>query len=180
MSLLPRHLSWPGVTATAVLQTVALRLYATNGVTNEALKISSLVVPFALFWIGDLFICALYFTFIYGFYVSPTRHLPTVGGRHWLMGHIPQLYNAPPGECSKTWNKTVPHDGLLRFFMFFNQERLLAISPKAVAEITVANSYAWEKQGVVRNALSTITGVGLVTSEGDEHRKQRPPHAAGL
>lgn len=61
----------------------------------------------------------------------------------------------------------------MRFFMFFNQERLLAISPKAVADITVANAYAWEKQGVVRTALSTITGSGLVTSEGDEHRKQR-------
>ncbi|KAJ6785609.1 hypothetical protein PWT90_00481 [Aphanocladium album] len=173
MSLLPKHLSWPTVTVAAALQTLALRLYLTNGVTNEALKISSLVVPFALFCIGDLFVCGLYFTFIYGFYVSSTRHLPTAGGRHWLMGHIPELYNSPPGECSKTWNKNVPHDGLLRFFMFFNQERLLAISPKAVAEITVANAYAWEKQGVVRNALSTITGVGLVTSEGDEHRKQR-------
>lgn len=57
--------------------------------------------------------------------------------------------------------------------MFFNQERLLALSPKAVADITVANAYAWEKQTVVRTALSTITGIGLITSEGDEHRRQR-------
>ncbi|OAR03135.1 hypothetical protein LLEC1_06589, partial [Akanthomyces lecanii] len=176
MSLLPKHLSWPLVTAVAALETFALRLYSQEADRNEAkngLRLSSLALSFGLFWIGTFFVYGLYFTFIYPFYVSPTRHLPTAGGRHWLMGHIPVLFSAAPGECSRTWNKTVPHDGLLRFFMFFNQERLLAISPKAVADITVANAYAWEKPGSIRSALSTITGVGLVTSEGDEHRRQR-------
>ncbi|OAA72924.1 cytochrome P450 78A3 [Akanthomyces lecanii RCEF 1005] len=175
MSLLPKHLSWRLVTVVAALETFALRLYSqqAKNEANNGLRLSSLALSFGLFWVGTLFVYGLYFTFIYPFYVSPTRHLPTAGGRHWLMGHIPELFGAAPGECSRTWNKTVPHDGLLRFFMFFNQERLLAISPKAVADITVANAYAWEKPGSIRSALSTITGVGLVTSEGDEHRRQR-------
>ncbi|KAM3499357.1 hypothetical protein MY10362_007379 [Beauveria mimosiformis] len=171
---LPRHLSWPLVTVLAALETLALRLYGRDAAAvTDDLKLSSLALSFGLFWIANLAVCGLYFTFIYPFHVSPTRNLPTAGGRHWLLGHIPELYSAPPGECSRTWNKNVDHDGLLRFFMFFNQERLLAISPKAVAEITVTNSYVWEKPGAVRDALSTVTGVGLVTSEGDEHRRQR-------
>ncbi|OAA41828.1 cytochrome P450 78A3 [Cordyceps fumosorosea ARSEF 2679] len=165
--LAPKHMSWPLVTVAAALEALTLRY------SKDELKLSSLALSFGIFFIANLAICGLYFTFIYPFYVSPTRHLPTVGNRHWLMGHMPQLYSSPPGECSRTWNKEVEHDGLLRFFMFFNQERLIAISPKAIADITVANSYAWEKPGVVRAALSTVTGVGLITSEGDEHRRQR-------
>ncbi|XWW96138.1 hypothetical protein V2A60_004109 [Cordyceps javanica] len=170
---LPRRLSWPAVTATAALETLVHRLYSQDAAAANQLKLSSLALSFGLFWIANVFVCALYFTFIYPFYVSPLRHLPSPGGRHWLMGHMPQLSKSAPGECSRTWNKEVEHDGLLRFFMFFNQERLIATSPKAVADITVANSYVWEKQSVVRMALSTVTGVGLVTSEGDEHRRQR-------
>lgn len=86
------------VTAVAALGTFTLRLTAA-----ESPKLSSLALSFALFWIGSFAVCALYFTFIYPFYVSPSRHLPTVGGRHWLMGHAPELYYAAPGECSRKW-----------------------------------------------------------------------------
>lgn len=108
MSLLPKHLSLRLVTVVAALETFALRLYAneaSEAIANDAnrLRLSSLALSFGLFWVATLFVYGLYFTFIYPFYVSPTRHLPTVGGRHWLMGHIPQLFSAAPGESSRTW-----------------------------------------------------------------------------
>lgn len=105
MSLLPKHLSWRLVTVVAALETFALRLYSqeANNKANNGLRLSSLALSFGLFWVGTLFVYGLYFTFIYPFYVSPTRHLPTAGGRHWLMGHIPELFGAAPGECSRTW-----------------------------------------------------------------------------
>ncbi|PMB64069.1 Protein LUTEIN DEFICIENT 5, chloroplastic [Beauveria bassiana] len=156
---LPRRLSWPLVTVLAALETLALRLYGRDAAATTNLKLSSLVLSFGLFWLANLAVCGLYFTFIYPFY-------PEDGIGSWAT--FP--YSIAPLQANAQGHD---HDGLLRFFMLFNQERLLAISPKAVAEITVTNSYVWEKPGVVRDALSTVTGVGLVTSEGDEHRRQR-------
>ncbi|EGX95956.1 cytochrome P450 78A3 [Cordyceps militaris CM01] len=170
-TLLPMRLSRPVVLVAAALETLALRWW--NGSSDGKVKLSSLALSFGLFVIGNFVVCVLYFTFIYPFYVSPTRNLPTAADRHWLLGHMLQLWSAPGGRCSRTWNKEVEHDGLLRFFMPFNIERLLAISPQAVADITVHNAYDWEKESVVRSALSTVTGVGLITSEGDEHQRQR-------
>lgn len=46
-------------------------------------------------------------------------------------------------------------------------------SPKAIAEITVTNSYAFEKPMSTRRTLTSITGHGLIVTEGDEHRMQR-------
>lgn len=62
---------------------------------------------------------------------------------------------------------------MIRFRFFLNQERLIALSPKAIAEITVANAYAFQKPMPARRALTSITGRGLIVTEGDEHRMQR-------
>lgn len=70
-------------------------------------------------------------------------------------------------------NDTVQHNGMVRFFFLFNQERIIAYSPKAIAEITIANAYTFEKPMPTRRTLASVTGRGLVVTEGDEHRLQR-------
>ena len=65
------------------------------------------------------------------------------------------------------------HDGLIRYFFFFNRERLIVASPKALAEVLVSKNYIFEKPDTVRGTLGRILGYGILLSEGDEHRVQR-------
>lgn len=67
----------------------------------------------------------------------------------------------------------MPHDGLIRYFWFFNIERVLLVSPEAIKEVLVTRSYDFEKPSGVRHLLTTLLGNGLLVAEGDEHKHQR-------
>lgn len=43
-------------------------------------------------------------------------------------------------------------------------------TPQALAEVLTAKSYEFVKPSVLRNGLGRILGVGLILSEGEEHR----------
>lgn len=62
---------------------------------------------------------------------------------------------------------------MLRFLFLFNQERIIALSPKAIQEILVTNSYLFQKPQSARRVLSSVIGEGLVVAEGATHRLQR-------
>lgn len=68
---------------------------------------------------------------------------------------------------------TVPNEGLIRYFWYFNKERLIVTSPKALAEVLVTNNYAFRKPENVRVLLGRLLGYGVLVAEGDEHRHQR-------
>lgn len=68
---------------------------------------------------------------------------------------------------------TLEHDGLIRYLFFFNRERLIVASPKALAEVLVTKNYIFEKPEAVRNALGRVLGYGILLTEGDEHKVQR-------
>lgn len=102
---MPVHLSLIAITVAAALGSLVLRLYSKRGgaATNDAGGFGSLAMLFALLWIGSFAVCGLYFTFVYPFYISPLRNLPTPPGAHWLFGHMPYMINATPGTPSRYW-----------------------------------------------------------------------------
>jgi cytochrome P450 len=65
------------------------------------------------------------------------------------------------------------HDGLLRYFWLFNTERVVVLSPKAIGELLVTNSYSFEKPKSMVGPLARVTGYGVLLAEGDEHKVQR-------
>lgn len=67
----------------------------------------------------------------------------------------------------------MPNEGLIRYLWFFNTERLLVCSPKALAEVLVTNAYAFQKPQSVRMSIGRILGFGILLTEGDEHKMQR-------
>lgn len=69
--------------------------------------------------------------------------------------------------------KDTRHDGLIRYLFFFNRERLLVASPKALAEVLVTKSYVFEKPEAMRGLLGRVLGHGILLAEGDEHKAQR-------
>jgi cytochrome P450 len=68
---------------------------------------------------------------------------------------------------------TVPNDGLIRYLGVFNMERLLIVSPKALAEVLVTKSYDFMKPSTMRNGIGRILGFGILFAEGDVHKAQR-------
>lgn len=68
---------------------------------------------------------------------------------------------------------TIPNEGLIRYYWFFNSERLFISSPKALAEVLVTNNYAFQKPENVRTFLGRLLGYGVLVAEGDEHKRQR-------
>ncbi|KAF2774449.1 putative P450 monooxygenase [Teratosphaeria nubilosa] len=69
--------------------------------------------------------------------------------------------------------KEVPNDGLIRFYGFFNADRVLLASPKALGELLVSKTYDFEKPKPARDFLRKILGDGLIIVEGDVHKFQR-------
>ena len=52
----------------------------------------------------------------------------------------------------------------------FNEERLLATSPKVLGEVLVTKNYDFIKPALVREGLGRLLGVGVLLAEGDEHK----------
>ncbi|KAJ6445853.1 cytochrome P450 97B3 [Purpureocillium lavendulum] len=127
-----------------------------------------LVRVFAMAWSAQLLAWLLWTTLVYPHFTSPLRHLPTPPGAHWLFGHGPKILAANPGGIT-----TVPHQGLIRYFFFFNRERVVVTSPKALAEVLVTKNYLFPKPDAVRTSLGRVLGYGILLAEGDEHKIQR-------
>jgi cytochrome P450 len=68
---------------------------------------------------------------------------------------------------------SVPNEGIIRYLNFFNDERLLICSPKALAEVLVTRNYDFQKPSAFRWSIGRILGVGVLLAEGDEHKVQR-------
>ncbi|KAG6036948.1 hypothetical protein E4U41_005389 [Claviceps citrina] len=67
----------------------------------------------------------------------------------------------------------IPHDGLIRYFWYFNRERVLVSSSKGLAEVLVTNSYQFKRPDTVGRLLKPVLGAGLLLTEGDVHKVQR-------
>lgn len=72
------------------------------------------------------------------------------------------------------WIRTIPNDGLIRYYMVGNLERVLLTTPKALSDVLVHNTYDFEKPELVQLQLRRVTGNGVLLAEGQEHKVRRP------
>lgn len=70
----------------------------------------------------------------------------------------------------REWNNTVPNDGLIYYRSWFNIERVMVTSPKALAEVLVTKAYDFVKPWQIKVGLGRITGNGILLMEGEEHK----------
>ena len=100
------------------------------------------------------------------------------------MGQFVAIRTEPTGAPQQRWSNEVPNDGILRYLNVFNQERLLIISPKALAEVLATKNYDFRKPAQVRNGLGRLLGIGILLAEGEEHKVidslRRGPYAKSL
>jgi hypothetical protein len=69
------------------------------------------------------------------------------------------------------WTKSVPNNGLLRYYIIGNIEQVLVTTPKALSELLVQNAYDYQKPESIRISLARIAGEhGILLVEGQEHK----------
>ncbi|KAF2403885.1 cytochrome P450 [Trichodelitschia bisporula] len=119
------------------------------------------------------FVWFLYNYQIYPHFVSPLRHLPTAPGGLPVIGHVYARFQTPPCRDYLRFVKTVPNDGLIRLWNFWNTESLIITNAKSICEVLVTKSYDFEKAPKARSTLHRILGEGLIVTEGDLHKYQR-------
>ncbi|PNP50101.1 hypothetical protein THARTR1_09090 [Trichoderma harzianum] len=141
---------------------------------QDAWSRASFVQAAAVLLLAQVFVVhGIWSMFVYPFWFSPLRHLPTAPGGHWLLGHGKKILAAKPAVLFREWALNMPNDGLIRYYWLLNHERLLITSPKALAEVLVTNNYAFQKPENVRSMLGRVLGYGVLLAEGDEHKRQR-------
>jgi cytochrome P450 len=102
-------------------------------------------------------------------YISPFRNLPTAPQKPVYK----RFFQEFKGWDTIPWVNAVPNNGLVRAFGLLNQEVLLVTSPEAVRDVLVTNANAWVKPPAGRALLRLLLGDGLLTAEGESHKRQR-------
>lgn len=96
--------------------------------------------------------------------------LTPIQKRNWLSGNTSSLFLETPYPELREWIKTLPNEGLLRYYIVGNLERVILTSPKALSELLVTKVYDFAKPAMVQRSLRRIVGDGILLAEGDAHR----------
>lgn len=76
-------------------------------------------------------------------------------------------------ERLRQWIRSVPHNGLVRYYLPGNVERVLVLGEKELEELLVTKVYHFHKPESIRLKLLRFTGNGILLAEGQEHKRQR-------
>jgi hypothetical protein len=124
----------------------------------------NMVSLFAIFWEG-LFGYVIYLIFIRQL-LSPYKKLPTAKQRFIFS----RLLHEPTTFELERWLTETPNQGLIRYYGFLNQERLLLTKPETLKQVMQRESYKYDKLPWLA-AIQKPAGVsGLVSSKGNLHK----------
>ena len=99
---------------------------------------------------------------------------PSCQSRNLLTGNTKTYFPQTPWPEIKEWATSLPHEGLIRYYVVGNLERIVVTSPKALSELLVTKVYDFEKPKLLRQNLRRIVGDGVLLAEGDEHKVLSP------
>lgn len=118
-----------------------------------------------------------YCCYIYPFYISPLRHIPTVPGSP-LWGSFFTIINREVGTAQREWHEK--YGPVVRYFFPFGAERLTVADDDALKHITLRNSYNYRKPSRAKQWMVRILGDGVLLADGAEHAHQRKSLAPGF
>ncbi|TGO46482.1 hypothetical protein BCON_0322g00100 [Botryotinia convoluta] len=133
----------------------------------------SLQIVFGVFIPSYVF----YLSYIFPFYISELRHVPTVPGFP-LWGQFFDIISTEIGVRQREWHQT--HGPIIRYFFPFGAERLSVVDDDAIKQMTTRNPYNFPKPVRAKLWMVRILGEGVLLAEGDEHIHQRKSLAPGF
>lgn len=120
---------------------------------------------------------AVWLCWVYPFYFSELRHVPTVPG-YPLWGQFFTVITQECGVPQRQWHKD--HGPIIRYFFPFGAERLSIADDEALKQMTVKNPYNYPKPVRAKLWMVRILGEGVLLAEGQEHVHQRKALAPGF
>ncbi|KAJ7596250.1 cytochrome P450 [Mycena floridula] len=112
----------------------------------------------------------IYILIIYPYVLSPLRNVPGPGGNP-IFGQFPTLIREEPGVPLSRWIEE--HGPAVRLVGPLGIERLLLVSPEALARILATGWADYPRPGYLRKILGFVAGHGLLTVSGNEHKRMR-------
>lgn len=116
-------------------------------------------------------------SYIFPFYVSELRKVPTVPGFP-LWGQFSTIISKEIGVPQRDWHQT--HGPIIRYFFPFGAERLSIADDEALKQMTVKNPYNYPKPDRAKQWMVRILGEGVLLAEGDAHVRQRKALTPGF
>ncbi|KAI1477056.1 hypothetical protein K445DRAFT_53347 [Daldinia sp. EC12] len=159
------------LTPVAAVTAAASFLYARHAelpIGSTVAKSLAVVLPlYVVVWLS----------WIYPFYVSELRHVPTVPGFP-LWGQFFDIITQECGVPQRNWHQK--YGPIIRYFFPFGAERLSVADDEALKQMTVKNPYNYPKPVRAKLWMVRILGEGVLLAEGQEHVHQRKSLAPGF
>ncbi|KZV84536.1 cytochrome P450 [Exidia glandulosa HHB12029] len=108
---------------------------------------------------------------LYPRYFSPLRHIPGPPLGDPFLGQGPAILATEAGILQRQWVHT--YGPVVRAVGPLGIERVMFTSPEAMRKILVEEWLNFPRPAFLRKVLGIVTGYGLLTVTGDEHRLMR-------
>lgn len=117
----------------------------------ETLSALEIILPISVL------LYAFYSSWIFPFYISELRHIPTVPGFP-LWGQFFTIITTECGVIQRDWHHQ--YGPIVRYFFLFGYERLSITDDDAIKQMTVRNPYNYPKPQRARLWMRQILGEG--------------------
>ncbi|KAI9745914.1 MAG: hypothetical protein M1818_000595 [Claussenomyces sp. TS43310] len=132
---------------------------------------------FTLLYASVIALYIIYYSYIYPYYVSALKGVPTVPGFP-LWGQFFTVITEECGVPQRRWHEQ--YGPIIRYFFPFGAERLSIADDDAIKQMTVKNPYNYLKPVRAKLWMVRILGDGVLLAEGAQHVHQRKSLAPGF
>ncbi|KDR66172.1 hypothetical protein GALMADRAFT_148080 [Galerina marginata CBS 339.88] len=121
--------------------------------------------------VGGLFCLILNKLYLYPRFFSPLRFVPGPPIGHPIYGQFKEIMEGEAGIPQRAWVKK--YGPVVRVVGPVGIERLIFMKPEAIQKILVADWIDYPRPKFMRDVLGAVTGYGLLTVTGNEHKQMR-------
>ncbi|KAF7776585.1 hypothetical protein Agabi119p4_4978 [Agaricus bisporus var. burnettii] len=134
----------------------------------QGFRISHLVAYLA---VAYLFCATFYRLVLRPYFLSPLCSLPGPPSENIFMGDYREMVVHEPHQALGKWAKR--YGAAVHMVGPLGVERLMILKPEALHHIMAKDWLQYPRPAFLRNILGLVSGYGLLTATGDEHRQIR-------
>ncbi|TFK31568.1 cytochrome P450 [Crucibulum laeve] len=109
--------------------------------------------------------------FLYPYLLSPLRDIPGPPLGNPLWGQSPTIIRSETGIPQREWVKQ--YGPVVRVVGPIGIERMIFMKPEALHQVLVKDWLIYPRPNFLRNILGLVTGYGLLTVTGNDHKQMR-------
>ncbi|KAK0217926.1 cytochrome P450 [Armillaria fumosa] len=137
----------------------------------DSLRLSNLTSRLLFYVCGAYVVCrVVYWLIVYPRFFSPLRHLPGPPVGEPILGQARKIFSTQVGMAAREWINE--YGSIVRAVGPVGLERLIFITPEGLHQI-MSRPLDCPRPLYLRNFFELITGRGLLTVMGDEHKQMR-------